>query len=148
MEHKATTRDAVVVSRAMRAVRSSGTAPEVALRKRLWRAGLRYRLGRALPGRPDLVFPAQGAVVFMDGDFWHGRQWKQRGFESLESQMGRVHGGAYWIDKITRNIRRDEQINITLREAGWKVIRVWESDFKANPEAETTRIVQAVRCIQ
>ena len=63
MERIATTRDSAIVSRSMRAVRSVDTAPEVALRKRLWHAGLLYRLGRTLPGRPDLVFPRQGAVL-------------------------------------------------------------------------------------
>ena len=31
-------------------------------------------------GRPDIVFPERKVAVFCDGDFWHGNQWRRRGF--------------------------------------------------------------------
>ena len=37
-----------------------------------------------------------------------------------------------WADKITRNIQRDERINKELEALGWKVLRIWESDIKAD----------------
>ncbi|MFH1465620.1 MAG: very short patch repair endonuclease [Pseudomonadota bacterium] len=58
--------------RAMQAVHSKDTAPEMIVRRLLHRAGYRYRLHRRdLPGVPDLVFPARKAVVFVHGCFWH-----------------------------------------------------------------------------
>ncbi|MCK5746925.1 MAG: hypothetical protein KAH44_11955, partial [Oricola sp.] len=45
-------------SEVMRAVKGRDTKPEVALRKKLFALGLRYRLNvKELPGKPDLVFP-------------------------------------------------------------------------------------------
>src|SRR6202521_1501811 len=59
--------------------RSRGSRAEIELRKALSAIGLRYRLHVGdLPGRPDVVFPRQRVDVFVDGDFWHGRQWKAR----------------------------------------------------------------------
>jgi DNA mismatch endonuclease Vsr len=49
----------------MRAVRRSDTAPEMAVRRLLHRAGYRYRFhNAALPGRPDidLQAPTQGYI--------------------------------------------------------------------------------------
>ena len=50
----------------MALIRSKDTKPELIVRKALWAAGYRYRLRvRGLPGRPDLVFPSLGVVVFV-----------------------------------------------------------------------------------
>ncbi|WP_348652882.1 hypothetical protein [Polyangium sp. y55x31] len=55
------------------------TRCELALRRELWRRGLRYRLHLpGLPGRPDIVFTKHRVVVFCDGDFWHGRHLEAR----------------------------------------------------------------------
>lgn len=56
----------------MSRVRDRDTKPELALRRRLWSIGLRYRLQYRLPGRPDLTFVGARVVVFVDGCFWHG----------------------------------------------------------------------------
>lgn len=56
----------------MARIKSTGTRPELMLRKTLWRAGLRFRLKPRLPGKPDLVFPGARVAVFVDGCFWHG----------------------------------------------------------------------------
>src|SRR5262245_16915381 len=78
-------------SRAKQANRKVDTAPEVLLRHALWRLGLRYRKNvTALPGMPDLVFPRARAVVFCDGDFWHGRDWPH-----LREKLERGTNGSY-----------------------------------------------------
>lgn len=33
---------------------------------------------------------------------------------------------AYWERKIARNKTRDRLVTRTLREKGWKVVRIWE----------------------
>ena len=54
----------------MSRIRSKDTAPELLLRRGLHAAGLRFRLHvRDLPGRPDVVFPAHRAAVFVHGCF-------------------------------------------------------------------------------
>lgn len=111
------------------ASRKTDTAPEVALRRLLWRSGCRYRKDvKALPGRPDIVFSRARLVVFCDGDFWHGKDW--------EARQVKLRGGSnaeYWLAKIARNVERDRQNDARLTAAGWTVLRVWESEIKANP---------------
>ena len=95
-------------------------------------------------GKPDLVFRQRKVAVFVDGDFWHGRQWKNRGFPSLQAQMRGIHNRRYWVDKIERNVARDQRVNRTLRRLGWSVIRVWESDLRKTPDRCILRIVRAL----
>jgi len=139
-----TNRDPSVVSNAMRKVRWKDTTAELLLRKRLWAEGVRYRLGSKLPGRPDLVFPRQRLTIFVDGDFWHGRQWQTRGFESLEAQMSRVHGSAYWIKKLKRNMQRDQDVNTRLADMGWTVLRLWESDINTDLDQAVSLVLSAL----
>ena len=137
-------RDPAVVSKAMRATRSHDTAPELILRRRLWRLGHRYRLRSSILGRPDLVFASARVAVFVDGDFWHGKQWKTRRFESLEAQMSRVNNSEYWISKIKRNVSRDDMVTEELTAGGWTVIRIWESDLRENPNAGVAAVQAAL----
>lgn len=113
----------------MSAIRSRNTRPELALRKELWRRGLRYRANvRALPGTPDIVFSRVRLAVFCDGDFWHGYNWTLRGYGSLEEELKRY--SKPWAEKIQRNIYRDGQVNKHLAEMGWSVLRIRESEIK------------------
>jgi DNA mismatch endonuclease, patch repair protein len=124
-------------SRAKRANKRKDTVHEVLLRREVWRLGLRYRKNvNNLPGKPDLVFGPARVVVFCDGDFWHGRDWVR-----LKKQLQRRHNAKYWLAKIASNIVRD-RLNVTrLRQAGWYVIRFWESEIMRYPG----RMASAVR---
>lgn len=115
----------------MSAVKSKDTKPELALRKELWRRKLPYRKNdQTLPGKPDIVFPRVRLVVFCDGDFWHGHNWAIRGYGSLENELRRY--SKPWAEKIARNVRHDQRINKELEALGWRVLRIWESDIKAD----------------
>lgn len=117
--------------------KKTDTKPELRLRRALWSAGLRYRKNLpGLPGKPDVVFPGSKLAVFCDGDFWHGRNWEAR-----QERLSRGHNAEYWLAKIGRNMQRDAEVTAALREAGWLVLRVWESDVKRDVEA----VVAAVR---
>lgn len=129
-------RDPAVTSRIMSAVRSKDTQPELLLRRGLHRRGLRYRLHVAgLPGRPDIVFPRAKLAVFIDGDFWHGHGWRERGFNSMEAQFANHRDPDKWIRKIQRNVARDSLVSKQLASAGWNCIRVLESQLRRDPEA-------------
>lgn len=128
-------------SRAKRSNRKKDTAHELLLRRELCRLGLRYRKHVAnLPGKPDLVFPRARVVVFCDGDFWQGRNW-----ERLREQLERRHNAAYWLAKISRNMKRDRGQSEALRAAGWTVIRLWETDVKRDLAGAIQLIVAAVK---
>ena len=113
-------------SRTKRANRRRDTLHEVMLRRKLWQMGLRYRKNvDSLPGKPDIVFSRARLVVFCDGNFWHGRNWTK-----LRAELQHRANSEYWIAKIESNIERDAKNTALLEQAGWRVIRLWESDIK------------------
>jgi DNA mismatch endonuclease (patch repair protein) len=121
----------------MRAVRGRDTQPELALRRALHARGLRYRLHpRDVLGRPDIANRSRRVAVFVDGDFWHANpaEWQRRGFDSMEAQFP-APKRAEWVAKLRRNVERDATVEKALSAEGWQVIRVWESDIRADPEA-------------
>ncbi len=108
--------------------RQSNTKPEIMLRKELWKRGLRYRVNvKNLPGKPDVVFSKSRVVIFCDGDFWHGRNWRV-----LKKKLETGNNADYWTAKISTNMKRDKRNTILLEEMGWCVIRIWEKDIKKN----------------
>jgi DNA mismatch endonuclease (patch repair protein) len=71
-----------------------------------------------MPFKPDFAVPKNRIVIFVDGDFFHGRD--RVPFVS----------GTFWIKKILRNMERDEEANMFYCRRGWCVIRIWESALK------------------
>lgn len=128
----------------MAAVRSKDTIPELLLRRELHRRGLRYRLHAKLPGRPDIVFPSARVTVFVDGDFWHGHGWRERGFQSWQEQFSNHRDPERWRAKIGRNMQRDTEVNAQLQALGWHVVRVLESAIKQSVVDIATDIERVV----
>lgn len=113
-----------VRSRTMRAVKSTNTRPEVAVRKLVYAMGFRYRLhGKELPGSPDLVFRSRRKAIFVHGCFWHGHDCK-RGARLPKTNV------EYWSLKIQRNRERDFNSLRALKDEGWKCLVVWECELK------------------
>ena len=108
-------------SKIMSKIRHKNTMPELTLRKKLWAEGLKgFRLHWKLPGKPDIVYTTKKIVIFIDGDFWHGYNWKK---------LGKIPPKKYWQGKIQKNIDRAKKYNKILRKEGWKVIRLWEHEI-------------------
>lgn len=124
-------RDPKITHKIMSSIPSKNTKPELMLRKALWKDNLRYRVNyKKLPGKPDIVFTKSRVVVFCDGDFWHGHNWAIRGLSSLDEELAGYSD--FWRTKILRNIERDAEVNQKLKEQGWMVVRLWESDIRVN----------------
>lgn len=133
------------VSDIMRKVRSANTAPEVVYRKRLWAKGVRYVLHhKYLPGKPDLVLPAKRMAIFIDGDFWHGGQWRKRKLATLEAQFAKTESKKYWLKKIRTNMSRDAVVTAKLVGRGWKVMRIWETEISKDLEGCVSMTVNAM----
>ncbi|HZC04742.1 MAG TPA: DNA mismatch endonuclease Vsr [Ktedonobacterales bacterium] len=130
-------RDAAEITAIMRRVRGRDTTPELRLRQALSARGLRYTVAPAtLPGKPDIVFAGARLAVFVDGDYWHGNQWRRRGKLALEEQFqaSAATSRAYWLRKIRRNMRRDCETTAALLGQGWVALRLWESQIAADME--------------
>ena len=124
-------------SRIMSSIHSKDTKVEWMLRSALWKRGLRYRIHvKSLPGNPDIVFPTERITVFIDGDFWHGYNWKK-----LKPKLK----NKFWTSKIKNNIRRDKVNTRKLMSLGWKVIRVWEHELRKNAEKVARQIEKQLR---
>jgi len=117
-------------SEIMKRVKNKNTNIELLLRKALFKKGLRFRVKNKLFGKPDIVFPVQKVAIFCDGDFWHGKNYKNEG-SRYET---------FWKDKIQVNMKRDKLVNKTLEESGWKVQRFWKTEILKSPDDCAERV--------
>lgn len=116
--------DASTRSRMMAGIRGRHTAPEIAVRRYLHGAGLRFRLhDRRLPGRPDLVLPAYRTAVLVHGCFWH----RHPGCRYATTPATRPE---FWAAKFAANVDRDRRNAATLEAMGWNVMVVWECETR------------------
>ncbi|WP_340378742.1 very short patch repair endonuclease [Streptomyces sp. SS7] len=102
---------------------SRDTAPEVAVRRLLHAAGLRYRVNVPVPGMPrrtiDIAFTKAKIAIFMDGCFWHG---------CPQHATQPKANAEWWRAKLDKNMARDRETTEHLQAEGWTVLRYWEHD--------------------
>ena len=114
----------------MSMIRSKNTKPEELVRKYLFSHGFRYRKNvRTLPGSPDIVLPKYKTVIFVNGCFWHKHDCPRFVWPKSNTE--------YWNKKIENNVKRDTDNTALLKQAGWKVIVVWECELKKDLAADT-----------
>ena len=110
------------ISKRMANVHLKEGKAEVALAKELWKRGFRYRKNcKKLPGSPDIAILKYNIAVFVDGEFWHGKDWDQKKGQLKSNQK-------YWIEKIEENMARDKRNDLLLSEMGWVPIHFWEKE--------------------
>lgn len=120
----------------MRMVRRRDTSAELAVQAALHERAARFQVDVAPIGglrrRADILFRRQRLAVFIDGCFWHAcpqhASWPRA-------------NAAWWFAKINRNRVRDRDTDRRLRDAGWRVVRVWSHE---NPLRAARRIL---RCL-
>lgn len=118
----------------MQAVKSKGSKIETLLSKELWKRGYRYRKNdKTVFGKPDLTFKKYKIAIFVDSEFWHGKDWEMRKKDHKSNQD-------FWYKKIERNIERDKEVNDFLLINGWQVLRFWGRQI----ETELVNCVQKI----
>lgn len=126
-------------SRNMRNIRSKDTQIEIILRKALWKKGYRYRKNcKAIPGSPDIALTKYKIAIFCDGEFFHGKDW-----EVLKPKLKKSNNSEFWINKISRNREKDDEINKKLLFEGWTVVRFWGNDIKKNTD-ECVQVIEDI----
>lgn len=123
----------------MQSNKSKGTKPELVLAKAMWALGIRYRKNSgSIFGKPDFSFKKYKVAVFVDGEFWHGKDWEQRKAEIKGNRE-------FWIAKIERNIRRDMEVTGRLKAEGWTVLRFWSNDVVKNAGCHAEKVKEIIQ---
>ena len=124
----------------MQSVGQRDSAAELAVRTRLHRMGLRFRVDHPpLAGvrrRADILFTTARVAVYVDGCFWHG---------CAEHVTWPKENGDYWRAKIERNMLRDVNTDRLLSERGWAVVRAWSHE---DADAVASKVASLVRSRQ
>lgn len=119
----------------MSRVKGKDTGLERVVRSELHKRGYRFRKHvKGLPGRPDIVFVKAKAVVFLDGDFWHGFR-----FPVWEQDLPK-----FWQAKIGETRKRDNRNFAKLRRMGWRVMRIWEHSIEKDLDGVVGKICALV----
>lgn len=125
--------------RTMQANRGVDSGPEIALRRALWKSGLRGHRKNVstLPGRPDIVFGKAKLAVFVHGCYWHG---------CPKCMTGRIPktNPTYWTAKLQANRDRDDRSKVALEQLGYHVLTFWECELKNGLEAAVSKIQEAL----
>jgi DNA mismatch endonuclease (patch repair protein) len=124
-------------SSCMSKIKGANTLPEKTLRSALHRAGFRFRINvKNLPGKPDIVLKKYNMVIFVHGCFWHHH-------EGCSNANFPKSNKAFWYDKITKTMKRDQHKIEQLQAAGWKVCVAWECDT----EKKLPSVVELIKSI-
>lgn len=122
MKHPKSYDSAPETRKRMSKIKLKGGKAETLLAKALWHRGYRYRKNdKRLPGSPDIAILRHRVAVFVDGEFWHGKDWEHRKTRLLSNRE-------YWIEKIEENMARDFRNDQLLTQAGWIPIHFWEKE--------------------
>ncbi len=87
--------------------------------------------------RPDFVFRQLRLAIFVDGCFWHG---------CPKHATKPANNRAFWKKKLAGNKKRDRLVNLALRRAGWRVMRIWECTLAKHPETCIHRVQRELNC--
>ena len=119
----------------MSRIKGKDTGIEVAVRKRLFSYGYRYRKNdKKLPGKPDIVLPKYKTVVFIHGCFWH----LHNGCKIARIPKSNTD---FWIMKLNHNVEKDINNKQLLEALGWKVLTVWECEIEKDIDAVVHSII-------
>ena len=121
-------------------IKSKDTSIEVSLRRALWKKGYRYRKNySALPGKPDIVLTKYRIAIFCDGELFHGKNW-----EILKPRVLKGNNPDFWVKKIERNMKRDDENDKKLLFLGWTVIHFWGNDILKNTDQCVKVVEEAI----
>ena len=122
----------------MAGIRGKDTGPEIKIRKALHKKGFRFRLhGKGVPGKPDIILRRYGAVIFVNGCFWHGHDCHL--FKWPSTRPG------FWRNKINRTRAKDAEVMGQLTVAKWRILVIWECALKGKTRLDFDEVVNDIK---
>jgi len=122
-------------SEIMSKIRSKNTKAELVVFRELRKRKIYFQKHyKRVAGCPDIAFPRKKIAIFIDGDFWHGKN-----FAKAKNRLPKK----YWRKKIETNIIRDKKNRAKLKRQGWKVLRMWGSKIE-NGEATVNKAIRFI----
>jgi len=112
----------------MSRIRSKYTGLDLKMKSLLDEAKEEYVMYPKLFGHPDFLVRGKIAL-FCDSSFWHGRNWAR-----LKNQLASGSNSAYWLERISKNRRRDKLVSRRLRKEGYTVVRLWDNEIFDDPQ--------------
>ena len=123
----------------MSRIKSENTKPEKILFSVLKDGGYHFsRHNKTTLGKPDAVIKKSKIAIFVDGEFWHGKE-----FNSWKDKLSQ-----FWLTKIGDNIKRDKTIDRNLKSSGWTVVRLWGREIVKKPELIQKRLERTLNKIK
>lgn len=111
-------------SEVMSRIKGKWTTPEMVMHGHLKSRKIQHKMHPRMAGNPDILITGTRTVVFIDGDFWHGKEYAKRKHKLKP----------FWKAKIETNMKRDKRYGKVLKEDGWRVLRFWEGDVLKRPD--------------
>ncbi len=118
----------------MKAVKTVGTGPELVVRGLVRSLGARWRVGRGLPGTPDLANRRAKWAIQVFGCWWHCHGCRAGRLPTKDR--------AWWRAKFERNKARDARTGRELRRLGFRVLTLWECDVRRKTPSVARRIAR------
>ena len=116
-------------SRMMSGIRGKNTKPEIKIAEALRRRKMKFKMHlKALPGNPDFVLKDFGAIIFVQGCFWHEHHCYLFHWPKTRK--------AFWKEKIHKNFLRDQRNERLLKQEGWWVLKIWECTLKGKKKMD------------
>jgi len=110
-------------SKVMRSIKSKDTKPELYFEKEIL-VGNGYVKHHRRTYNADFVYKTQMVAIFVDGCFWHGKDFDYNNTKLNE----------HWKNHIQGNIDRDKKNRLSLEMSGWVVLSYWEDELEENKE--------------
>ncbi len=108
----------------MSRIKSSGTKPEIFIRKLLHAEGYRYKLSTNINKiKPDIVLSKHKTCIFVHGCFWHSHE------NCIYSNIPKSNI-SFWTNKLKKNKERDQRVIRKLKNDNWKILIIWECSIK------------------
>ncbi|WP_420871940.1 very short patch repair endonuclease [Cohnella rhizosphaerae] len=90
-----------------------------------------------MPGKPDIVLPKFKTVIFVHGCFWHAHG----GCKYYRAPKSNTD---YWMQKIEKNITRDNEHQKLLKKMNWNIIVVWECELRSDATGRCSDLIEQI----